>query len=217
MLRCGFDSPLWARVRRLRSPTEAIPIYDLFPTSTFGHLRPRPCRAASRTTAACRCSPDLLAGLGQHHRRRHEYCTFTNDSVLHCPILDTLTTNLTTSGNVYAGTGKAVPVNNKGGEKSSSQHHLENRFLRSPIHPAKPIVGPAPLTQASGRRCFVVHVWISPICRRAFPPTVLELARSTEGIRSGLLAKHRQIPSLGEKTAASGDVSRRASRRAFDG
>jgi len=39
---------------------------------------------------------------------------FTNDSVLHCPILDTLTTTLTTSGNVYAGTGKAVPVNNKG-------------------------------------------------------------------------------------------------------
>ena len=41
---------------------------------------------------------------------------FTNDSTLHCPILDTLTTNLTTSGNVYAGTGGAVPVNNKGGE-----------------------------------------------------------------------------------------------------
>jgi hypothetical protein len=40
---------------------------------------------------------------------------FTNDSTLHCPILDTLTTNLTTSGNVYAGTGAAVPVNNKGG------------------------------------------------------------------------------------------------------
>ncbi len=41
---------------------------------------------------------------------------FTNDSALHCPILDTLTTNLVTSGNVYAGTGAAVPVNDKGGE-----------------------------------------------------------------------------------------------------
>lgn len=41
---------------------------------------------------------------------------FTNDSTLHCPILDTLTTNLHASGNVYAGTGQAVPVNDKGGE-----------------------------------------------------------------------------------------------------
>ena len=39
---------------------------------------------------------------------------FTNDSVKHCPILDTLTTTLTTSGNVYAGTGMPVSVNNKG-------------------------------------------------------------------------------------------------------
>jgi hypothetical protein len=41
---------------------------------------------------------------------------FTDDSKLHCAILDTLTTTLNTSGNVYAGTGKSVPVNNKGGQ-----------------------------------------------------------------------------------------------------
>jgi hypothetical protein len=41
---------------------------------------------------------------------------FTNDSTLHCPILDTLNTDLTAFGNVFAGTGLPVPVNNKGAE-----------------------------------------------------------------------------------------------------
>ena len=39
---------------------------------------------------------------------------FTDDSTNHCPILDTTQTNLTTSGNVFAGSGAPVPVNNKG-------------------------------------------------------------------------------------------------------
>ena len=39
---------------------------------------------------------------------------FTDNSTLHCPILSTTQTNLTASGNVYAGTGLPVPVNNKG-------------------------------------------------------------------------------------------------------
>ncbi len=39
---------------------------------------------------------------------------FTNNSTNHCPILSTTQTNLTASGNVYAGTGLPVPVNNKG-------------------------------------------------------------------------------------------------------
>ena len=41
---------------------------------------------------------------------------FTNDSALHCPLLDTLHTDLIASGNVYAGTGLAIPINDKGGE-----------------------------------------------------------------------------------------------------
>ena len=40
--------------------------------------------------------------------------TFTANSSLSCPILDTTQTNLTATGNVYAGTGLPVPVNNKG-------------------------------------------------------------------------------------------------------
>jgi hypothetical protein len=39
---------------------------------------------------------------------------FTNNSTKSCPILSTTQTNLTVSGNVYAGTGLPVPVNNKG-------------------------------------------------------------------------------------------------------
>ena len=39
---------------------------------------------------------------------------FTDNSSLSCPILDTTQTNLTASGNVYAGTGLPVAVNNKG-------------------------------------------------------------------------------------------------------
>jgi hypothetical protein len=39
---------------------------------------------------------------------------FTDNSTKHCPILDTSHTDLSVSGNVYAGTGLPVPVNNKG-------------------------------------------------------------------------------------------------------
>jgi hypothetical protein len=39
---------------------------------------------------------------------------FTDNSTKHCPILDTTHTNLNVSGNVFAGTGLPVPVNNKG-------------------------------------------------------------------------------------------------------
>jgi hypothetical protein len=39
---------------------------------------------------------------------------FTNDSALGCPILDTTDTNLTASGNVFAGSSQPVPVNDKG-------------------------------------------------------------------------------------------------------
>jgi hypothetical protein len=39
---------------------------------------------------------------------------FTDNSTLSCPILDTTQTNLTASGNVYAGSGLPVAVNNKG-------------------------------------------------------------------------------------------------------
>ena len=39
---------------------------------------------------------------------------FTDNSTKHCPILDTNKTNLSVSGNVFAGTGLPVPVNNKG-------------------------------------------------------------------------------------------------------
>jgi hypothetical protein len=40
---------------------------------------------------------------------------FTNNSTSHCPILDTPHVGLSASGNVFAGTGLPVPVNNKGG------------------------------------------------------------------------------------------------------
>jgi Right handed beta helix region len=39
---------------------------------------------------------------------------FTDNSTKHCPILDTTHTDLNVSGNVFAGTGLPVPVNNKG-------------------------------------------------------------------------------------------------------
>jgi hypothetical protein len=39
---------------------------------------------------------------------------FTDNSTLRCPILDTTETNLTAVGNVFAGSGLPVPVNNKG-------------------------------------------------------------------------------------------------------
>jgi len=39
---------------------------------------------------------------------------FTDNSTNHCPILDTTHTGLSVSGNVFAGTGLPVPVNNKG-------------------------------------------------------------------------------------------------------
>jgi hypothetical protein len=39
---------------------------------------------------------------------------FVDDSTAHCPILDTTATNLTAVGNVFAGTGLPVPINNKG-------------------------------------------------------------------------------------------------------
>ena len=41
---------------------------------------------------------------------------FTNNSALHCPILDTLNTKLTASGNVFTDSSEPVPVNNQGGE-----------------------------------------------------------------------------------------------------
>lgn len=41
---------------------------------------------------------------------------FTNDSALHCPLLDTVHTDLTAVGNVYAGTGQPIKVNNRGAE-----------------------------------------------------------------------------------------------------
>jgi hypothetical protein len=40
---------------------------------------------------------------------------FTDNSTRNCPILDSPTVNLTVSGNVFAGSGLPVPVNNKGG------------------------------------------------------------------------------------------------------
>ncbi len=40
---------------------------------------------------------------------------FTDDSTKHCPILDSPNTDLSVSGNVFAGTGLPVPVNNRGG------------------------------------------------------------------------------------------------------
>ena len=40
---------------------------------------------------------------------------FTDNSTKHCPILDSPRTDLSVSGNVFAGTGLPVPVNNKGG------------------------------------------------------------------------------------------------------
>ena len=39
---------------------------------------------------------------------------FTDNSTKHCPILDTTHTDLSVSGNVFAGTGLPVPINNKG-------------------------------------------------------------------------------------------------------
>ena len=39
---------------------------------------------------------------------------FTDNSTKHCPILDTTHTDLSVAGNVFAGTGLPVPVNNKG-------------------------------------------------------------------------------------------------------
>jgi hypothetical protein len=39
---------------------------------------------------------------------------FTDNSTKHCPILDSSATNLSASGNVFAGSGLAVPVNRKG-------------------------------------------------------------------------------------------------------
>ncbi len=39
---------------------------------------------------------------------------FTDNSAKNCPILDTTQTNLTVAGNVFAGSGAPVPVNNKG-------------------------------------------------------------------------------------------------------
>jgi len=39
---------------------------------------------------------------------------FTNDSTLGCPILDTTATSLSATGNVFAGSGLPVPINNKG-------------------------------------------------------------------------------------------------------
>ena len=39
---------------------------------------------------------------------------FTDNSTNHCPILDTTRTHLTATGNVFAGTGLPVPVNNNG-------------------------------------------------------------------------------------------------------
>jgi hypothetical protein len=39
---------------------------------------------------------------------------FTNNSTNGCPILDTTHTDLSVSGNVFAGTGLPVAVNNKG-------------------------------------------------------------------------------------------------------
>jgi hypothetical protein len=39
---------------------------------------------------------------------------FTDNSTKNCPILDTTHTNLTVAGNVFAGSGGSVPVNNKG-------------------------------------------------------------------------------------------------------
>ena len=40
--------------------------------------------------------------------------TFTDNSTKSCPILDTTHTDLTAAGNVFAGGGGSVPVNNKG-------------------------------------------------------------------------------------------------------
>jgi hypothetical protein len=39
---------------------------------------------------------------------------FTDNSARHCPILDSTATNLSATGNVFAGSGLAVPVNRKG-------------------------------------------------------------------------------------------------------
>jgi Right handed beta helix region len=40
---------------------------------------------------------------------------FTDNSTKHCPILDSPHTDLSASGNVFAGSGAPVPINNKGG------------------------------------------------------------------------------------------------------